>query len=54
MTPEEDYDRRLENMRAALARVWDEGYRACLEDTYEEEASEQYDPIPNPYVKEGA
>lgn len=47
-TPEEDYERRLENMRAALARAWDEGYRDGLSDGFDD--SEGF--YTNPYAKE--
>lgn len=40
------------SMLISLADVWDEGYRACLEDTYKEETFGNREPIPNPYVEE--
>lgn len=48
-TPEEDYERRLENMLAALARAWDEAVtEACCESCGCLRAKN----VPNPYAKE--
>lgn len=48
--PEEQYEYRLENMRSALARAWDEGYRDGVSDGLDD--SEGF--YTNPYAKEAS
>lgn len=50
MTPEEVYERRVENTRQALSNAWDEGYRDGLSDGLDD--SEGF--YTNPYLKEEA
>lgn len=48
-TPEEQYEYRLDSLRAALSRAWNEGYRASRRDVY---YAPQVSHTPDPYAKE--